>query len=156
VHTLDLARLGRDAISSTFHGRDVFAPAAARLSRGVPIGELGPAAEGYQRLLFPLVEVRADVLIGRVIHVDCFGNVITNINHGTLRAFMADAARERVVVQLPERTVRGLSDHYAEVDIGQPLTLVGSSGLLEVSVREGHAADKFGIRVGEPVRVRLG
>jgi S-adenosylmethionine hydrolase len=155
VHVIDTALLSR-AISPTFHGRDVFAPAAAKLSQGASLASLGPEAEGYQRLVFPLVEVRADALIGRIIHVDHYGNLISNIADATLRAFLGDAPAEQPVVQVAERTVRGIVDHYAAVEAGQPLALIGSSGLLEMAVREGHAAEKFGLAVGAPVRVRLG
>jgi S-adenosylmethionine hydrolase len=155
VHTIDVSLLGRDGISSTFHGRDVFAPAAARLSRGAALASLGPPADGYQRLVFPLVEVRSDVLIGRVIHVDHYGNLITNIADATLRAFAASAPERSIVVHLGERTVRGLVDHYAAAEPGQLLALVGSSGLLEVAVREGNAAEKLVAGTGIPVRVRL-
>ncbi len=154
VHVIDVAQLARD-VAPTFHGRDVFAPVAARLSQGAELASLGAAAEGYQRLVFPLVEVRADALIGRVIHVDHFGNLVSNIGDATLRAFMGNAPRLTPVVQVAERTVRGLVDHYAAVEVGQPLALIGSSGLLELAVREAHAAQKFGLSVGAPVRVRL-
>ena len=154
VHVIDTDSLARD-VSPTFHGRDVFAPVAARLSQGAALESFGAVAQGYQRLVFPLVEVRADALIGRVIYVDRFGNLISNISDATLRAFMGDAPGESVFVQVAERTVRGLVSHYAAVEKVQPLALSGSSGLLEVAVREGHAADKFGLGVGAPVRVRL-
>jgi S-adenosylmethionine hydrolase len=118
VHAIDTALLSRE-ISPTFHGRDVFAPVAAKLSHGAALSLLGPEAHGYQRLVFPLVEVRADALIGRIIHVDRYGNLISNISDATLRAFVGDARGEQAVVQVAERTVRGIVDHYAAVDVSK-------------------------------------
>lgn len=153
VFVLEPARFGRD-ISSTFHGRDLFAPAAARLLGGAPASALGSAAETYQRMVFPLVEVRGNTLVGRILHIDRFGNLITNVPESTLRAFVGEGAGEPPQVYVAERPIVGLVDHYAQGKVGELLALIGSSGLLEVAVREGHAGERLGARVGWPVRVQ--
>ncbi len=131
--------------STTFHGRDVFAPVAAHLSLGVPLEEFGPAMESL--LIFPIPRVqRLDEgeLLGSVIHVDRFGNLITNL---TAR----DLPRCPTVVEIAGHQIRGLSRTYAE---GAGLVaLVGSSGYLEIALPGGSAREAVGLGVATPVRV---
>ena len=156
VYVADPARLGERALSATFHGRDLFAPLAARLSQGVDPSELGTPAESYQHQVFPLVELTGDTLLGRVIHVDRFGNLITNITTSVLRGFLDAQPDRTALVQLGEHKVRGLCSHYAEAKQGELLALIGSNQLLELAVREGSAALKLGVQIGKQVRVQRG
>jgi S-adenosylmethionine hydrolase len=154
VHAIDVERLARP-ISATFHGRDVFAPVAARLSRGVPLAHIGPRIDSYQHLPFPMVEIQASTLTGRIIRIDRYGNLITNIPRSTLVGFLAGAPPGSVEVQVAERVVRGVLDHYAEAKLGDLLAVIGSAELLEVAVREGNAAHKLGAQIGASVRLSL-
>jgi S-adenosyl-L-methionine hydrolase (adenosine-forming) len=143
-------------VSSTFHGRDIFAPAAARLAAGALPEELGPRAESHQHMAFPLVEFAGDTLAGRVIHIDRFGNLITNVAHAVLSDFLGPLAASRAQFSIGERSARGLVDHYAQGKPGELVALIGSSGLLELALCEGNAARKFGIELGKHVRVQRG
>ncbi len=131
--------------SPTFHGRDVFAPAAARLARGEPIEILGARHRSSIVMRTP-VPVRSDggVVTGEVIAIDRFGNAITNIE--------ATAAETLVVAGWVVPVVRT----FADVEVGRSCALVGSAGLVEVAVRDGNAAKALGISVGTPVEVRDG
>lgn len=115
--------------STTFHGRDVFAPAAARLWRGESSDELGPAVSDWAKLSWPR---------GEIVAIDRFGNAVTSV---------ASARRLRY----RGRDLGPLRSHYAEVEKGQPLALVGSSGLVELSVRDGDFARTFSARVGDAI-----
>lgn len=137
---------GEDAVSATFHGRDVFAPAAARLARGTPLHELGAGVRDPVRLAWPEPVVSGAGVRGEVVHVDRFGNLITNVTRELL-------PRAPLQVRLGRRKLGGLRDHYAQVRVGTLLALVGSSGLLEVAVREGSAHDRTGAGVGARVDV---
>ena len=129
--------------SPTFHGRDVFAPAAAALSRGVPLDSLGAAFHTPRIRRTPEPVREADgALRGEVIAVDRFGNAVTNLV-GT-RAGTLVVGKYSVAVR---RT-------YADADRGELLALVGSSGLLEVALRDGNAAAALGIARGTEVRWR--
>jgi S-adenosylmethionine hydrolase len=136
------------AASPTFHGRDVFAPAAARIALGAAIDSLGPAAESP--LIRRTPEARRlgnGAIQGEVISIDRYGNAITNIV-----AFPATQARngERAFVEVSGRTIP-VARAYADV---QPLGLVavcGSSGLLEIAVREGSAAQTLSLKRGAMV-----
>lgn len=126
--------------SATFHGRDVFAPAAAHLAVGVPIDRLGPALTDPVLLQPPRPETREDgTIVGEVVHVDRFGNLITNI--ANVRGGTA-LFRGR---ELPALSTYGMAGP------GDLLALFGSEGELEIAVRDGSAAAALGAGVGEPV-----
>jgi S-adenosylmethionine hydrolase len=129
----------------TFHGRDVFAPAAAALARGAPIDSLGTSIEDAVIRRTPEVVREADGwLRGEVIAIDRFGNAVTNL-----------LAVHGGAVRVGEREV-SLRRTYADVAPGEPVALVGSSGLIEIAVRDGRAADAMGLHRGSVVRVRDG
>lgn len=131
--------------SATFHGRDVFAPAAARLARGEAIGALGGPHPTPVLLDDPEpVELANGVVTGEVVHADRFGNAVTNLRGAVapVGAMVAIAGRELPLVRT-----------YADVRAGEALALVGSSGRLEIAVRNGHAARVLGLARGSRVMV---
>jgi len=155
-------------VSGTFHGRDIFAPAAAHLARGVPMERLGPPVPDPVLLPLPRLEVREDRLEGEVLYIDRFGNVVTSI--GRLRwagnGLVLDAAFRRAapplrlaaagaVVKVGGRTIHGVRRTYGEVAVGESLALVGSTGFLEIAVRQGDAARTLGVRPGDPITLHL-
>ena len=138
-------------VSNTFHGRDIFAPVAAHLSLGVPLAEIGPSVENLVRLQIPTVEISGDKLIGKIIKVDRFGNLITNISSGDLGAFLENV----VSYEIKAGNVRlnRLNRAYAESEVGEPLAIIGSSGLLEIAVNGGNAERHLGLKRGDAVAV---
>jgi len=139
----------RAQVSHTFHGRDVFAPVAAHLANGVPLSSLGHRVTDLVCLKLPTPRLCADgTIVGRVIHVDHFGNLVTSIP-----ATMLSRERDwRVTVG--RVTVGGLATTYHSVGTGDVLALVGSHGNMEIAVREGSAAKTLGVGIGEQVLVR--
>jgi len=139
-------RYQRLPVSQTFHGRDVFAPAAAHLSLGVALAELGEAvADAFVLPPFRARRRPDGSLAGRVIHIDRFGNLITDVRR-------EDLPRGEISVDVRGHRVSGLERTYAE---GMGLTaLVGSSGFLEIALPGGSAAAETGGDIGEPVTVR--
>jgi len=134
-------------ISMTFHGRDVFAPAAAHLSHGVPVQKLGPALKDFIRLDWPKPLERQGGFVGEVIYNDRFGNAITNLEGALLRS----ASEATCEVQARRRQVCPVATHYQAVAPKSPVAVVGSSGFLEIAVNGGSAASALGIRVGTRV-----
>src|ERR1700722_14205809 len=131
-------RFWRRSVSHTFHGRDIFGPVAAHWSRGVDLSEFGPPLET------PLVTLPADpptvagdTIQGRILRTDSFGNLITNIDVSLLPT----TGREKLVVELGEQRILGVSRYYGERAPGELLALIGSSGHLEVAVCMGHAGE---------------
>jgi len=131
-------------VSRTFHGRDIFAPAAAHLARGVKLEDLGPRVENPVRLELGgrKKKVGKECLSGHVVHVDRFGNLITDITAGELDQLTRDKSALRILlcgVQL-----KGMFDYYSQASQGQLLALVGSSGRLEVAASGGSAVEVLG------------
>jgi len=132
--------------SATFHGRDVFAPVAAALAAGVDPAELGPEVDVAVDLELPVPEVAGEVIHGRVIYVDVFGNLVTNVP--------AEALHEGpAAIEIGGRAIGSLSHTYAEGAPGGAVAVIGSWGLLEVAVRNGSAAAALGAGVDTPVRI---
>jgi hypothetical protein len=135
--------------SHTFHGRDVFAPVAAHLSLGRAPEQFGPAVPTMERLTLPGVEHRETGLTGRVIHIDHFGNLLTNISEADLRAF----SKEDLLVSIDAVQIHGVVASYAAVEIGASAALINSWGMLEIAVRNGSAAQRCGVLPGQPVHL---
>ena len=134
--------------SRTFHGRDIFAPVAAHLANGVPLEALGTPAGTLQTFPLSAPVVSGDTITCHVIYADVFGNLFTDLTEE--RA----AGQSFGVAEVGGAVIRGLSDSYSSVPEGSPLALFGSSGHLEVAVRNGSARRTLGVEVGERVTVR--
>lgn len=135
--------------SNTFHGRDLFAPTAAHLARGLPLSEVGPAISDPVYLPVAPARLCRDALCGQIIHIDHFGNLISNLNAKEVSHFAA-APLIRVGSAPP---LRNISTTYADAAPGQPLALIGSADLLEIAIRDGHAANSLQIECGENISI---
>ena len=151
---LSLARLTNPrywlpAVSHTFHGRDIIAPVAAHLARGRTLRALGVAQARYQTLSLPPLQRTRRALRGRVIYIDTFGNLITNLP-GSLLALSRDSQ-----VRYHTTTARVVSS-YAAGRHGELIALIGSSGYVELALRDGSAARRFRARRGDRVELHQG
>jgi S-adenosylmethionine hydrolase len=145
-------RYWRDRVSNTFHGRDIFAPAAAHLAAGVPLSAFGPRLPTINETAFEQPTCgRNGELVGRIIHVDHFGNCITNIMPRDLER--ADKGKA-LVVTIIDQHIDGLHQTYADGPVGALIALIGSSDHLELAVRNGNAAQTLGVGIGDIVRIR--
>jgi hypothetical protein len=135
----------RQPVSNTFHGRDVFAPIAARLTQGLLLDTLGTKLKDYARLEGVQPKVVGGVLCGEIIYIDRFGNCITNIS-----AVTSAAGKVRVAGRI-ECDLRRI---YQDAPAGQPVALAGSTGFLEIAINAGHAAQSLGLKIGDPVEVK--
>ncbi len=138
--------------SSTFHGRDLFAPIAAHLALGVRPEELGPTIDDPVGARAPACHQTNDGLLGQVVSVDHFGNLTTNV------PAIALGTASRVEVTFPGRTsppVTGLFRTYEEGPSGSPMALIGSSGHLEIAICRASAAERLHVLRGASVEVRL-
>lgn len=138
--------------SQTFHGRDVFAPAAAHLAAGVPPSRLGPPVRDAVRL-DPLEPVRTGRRFwqGKVLHIDNFGNLVTNF---PAAEFLPPAWRG-VRAAAGFKQILRCAKFYAEADENEPFLIAGSAGYVEISLREGSAAKLLGVGVGAPVELEV-
>jgi len=132
-------------VSKTFHGRDVFAPAAAHLARGVKLDYLGPPLERLEELELPEPRLTRAGLVGEVVWIDRFGNLVTNLP--------AERFKEGAAVRLGRRWIGKVMTTYASVKPGELTAVIGSSGTLEIAVRDGDAHSATGASIGAPVLV---
>jgi S-adenosylmethionine hydrolase len=135
-------------VSATFHGRDIFAPAAAHLANGIALGQLGPRAINLIRLDFGTRTQKDEC---RIIHIDHFGNLILNLTHHDV------GDPEQITFIVGQRVITSLSATFADVEEGQLLAYTGSSrDHIEIAVRNGNAAQTLGLKVGDLIRVNTG
>ncbi len=144
--------LGPD-VSRTFHGRDLFAPAAARLADGGDPTGLGPPVLNPIRLELPTPRRREDRLVGQVLFADRFGNLITNLDRVTVAAFLA--GRPAAVYLDDGRTIP-LAGTYAEAAAGTMCALFGSAGHLEIALSGGDARQELGLARGDRPEIGIG
>src|SRR4029077_10343518 len=143
-------------VSRTFHGRDVFAPAAAYLAAGVPLERLGPAVTDPVRRPIPRSRLEDGALIGEVLAVDRFGNLLTSIEAAELAGLASGhPVAVPVIVEIADRVVAGPVEAYADGADGRPTAIVGSTGRVEIFVRGGRADQALGAGRGAPVRARV-
>jgi S-adenosylmethionine hydrolase len=138
-------KLWLPVVSSTFHGRDVFAPVAGRLHQGLEPRLLGPQVRVIVRLPFPGVTRGRGGTRGEILSFDRFGNAITNLRRGDVKNGSRITFRGRA---LPRAA------HYGEAARGKPAAVIGSAGFLELSVREGDFRGRYKAKVGDPVESR--
>lgn len=150
VHAIESPEVRRHVLSNTFHGRDLFAPAAAHLAAGFPIESLGPALVEPQPLALPEPQILGDRILGEVVYIDHFGNLITNIDSPMLATF-----REAIdSVSIAGVTIAGPSNAYAAVPSGELLSIINSWDVLEIAARNGNAAARLRVSVGAAVEIR--
>jgi hypothetical protein len=150
VYQLASSKFMMPKVSGTFHGRDIFAPAAAFLAKGVQPAEFGPEVKDLVTPEFAKVKFSGGSLTGRVLDVDGFGNIITNITEKdaafeegkTLNVELASAQ-----LKIPFRKA------YAEAKHEEPILLIGSHGFLEIALNQASAAEKFRLKTGDKIKV---
>jgi S-adenosylmethionine hydrolase len=149
VFRLTERRFWRPTVSSTFHGRDILAPVAAHLSLGEDPRNLGQPFEDWVRVETKPPIIESDRLVGEVIFIDHFGNLITNIPGDAFTAL----TDKRTQITVGDQEVFGRVRAYGEAEKGTLVALVSSSDLMEVAVNDGSAKEKLGAHVGTPVTV---
>ena len=142
-------------VSRTFHGRDIFAPVAAHLARGRSPSEFGPEIQDYALPEFAKPHVGEGELLGEVLHIDGFDNIVSNISAEDLEKMgICEGCSLRVKLDGKTLTLK-LCSAYGEVPAKTPLAIIGSSDFLEVSVNQGSASRTFKAKIGDPLRVSL-
>jgi len=145
-------------VSDTFHGRDIFAPIGAHIVNGTRLEELGTKTDIED--LVHLEDLNCQLsetgeLVGKIVSIDRFGNLITNIDSNTLMEYRKTDPNSRLQVCISSHAITGLSRTYANADPSSPLALIGSRNHLEIAVNGGSAKQYFKAHKGDVVRVRL-
>lgn len=150
VRALQNQKYFRTPVSATFHGRDIFAPVAAHLSRGLAVSKLGPPVDNLVRLAEPQPARRGRTVAGRIVYLDRFGNAITNL---AADCELLSGRRSACVVAAGEH-VCPVREFYQAVPRGRPVAVPGSTGFWEIAVNGGSAAERLRLRVGDKVLLR--
>ena len=149
-HTYELSnpKLMLPKVSATFHGRDIFAPAAAYLDIGVKPAEFGPEVADVVMPEFARVKRGDGFLIGEILHVDGFGNIITNISQKEM------AQAKAVNIKLHNISLNiAFGKTYAQTKSREAIALIGSHGFLEIALNQASAVEKFNATAGEKIEV---
>ena len=142
---------------STFHARDIFAPVAAWLSRGVEADKMGEEITDYARFNIPFPSKEADnILGGEVVYIDKFGNCITNISSDDIKGVAEASGKESYTIQVGQKAFQKFSHFYAEETKGESGAVINGNGFLEIFVNQGDARKTLGLKRGEKVQVVFG
>jgi len=133
--------------SSTFHARDIFAPVAAYVSLGVEVNQFGSPAKECVKLLVPQPKATKRALTGEVIHIDGFGNLITNIGAELLHK------KSIASISIGKKRINRISHSYVDIHSGQAGALIGSSGFLEVAMNQASAQQVLSAKIGMRIKV---
>ena len=147
VRSITNQKLFLEKISSTFHGRDIMAPAAAHISKGFDEKKIGPIFNEYTKFPFPYPKRNGNNLYGEIIAIDHFGNAITNIP----KEFITPTS----VFNIANTLIKGLTHTYALAHENEPIALIGSYDFLEFSVKNSSFSSVYGIKIGDKVEVIL-
>ena len=154
IYEITNSRYMLKKVSRTFHGRDIFSPAAAYLANGVKPPEFGPPIQDPVKPSFSTPKIREDAIFGEIIHIDGFGNLITNISEENLNAFGISEG-ENLRVQLGDKQMNlKLCSSYDEVAKGTLLSIIGGTSFFEISVNQGNASKTLNVGLGTSVILR--
>ena len=139
-------------VSMTFHGRDIFAPVAAHLSLGIKPNVFGYEIGSLEELEFEKPIIKERKLLGEILHIDTFGNLVSNIDEEKLFRFIQSRP---FVIRVGREAIYGLKKGYWEGKKGELIALLGSGGFLEISVREGNAQKMLGVKRGDTIKIQV-
>jgi len=142
------------SISNTFHGRDVFTSVAAHILNGVLFEDIGPIIHDYVNLDLGKSEITDKTAIGKIIYIDSFGNIITNIDGSQIRKFL-DYDKKIMIYIAKKRKELMFVKSYICVKKGDILATIGSSNFLEISINQGNAQKKLNAKPGDEIKILL-
>ncbi len=149
VYRISNESLFKDPISRTFHGRDIFAPAAAHLARGTPLESVGDRVVDYIKKSLPQARPRGEQgLLASVLRIDKFGNIITNLRRSDLH--------DDFTIRVAGLDVTRLCETFADAEPGEFFALEGSTGYIEIALNQGSAADRLNVTRGAEIEVETG
>ena len=143
-------------VCTTFHGRDIFAPAAAHLANGAPFNELGESASTLIHINIRPPELTTNLIKARVLAVDHFGNLATNLTRKTFEDWLKNSGAKSTKVRIKRRDIGPIRQTFADVSPGQPVAYFGSFDRLEIAVRNGSAARVLKSKKGASVELKAG
>jgi len=153
VRVIENKQYRLDSEGTTFDGRDLFAPAAAWLTKGQVPGSYGRLIRDAVRLPKDVPLMDGQKLVGKIVYIDHFGNLITNITPSDLQTFRSVTKRDITAIQLGGMIIKGLKTHYAEGALGIPEALMNSNGHLEIFIKQGSAVNRCEGKIGQRIEL---
>ena len=153
VRHLTEERFFRHPVSRTFHGRDVFAPVAAHLAAREKFERLGPVIHDPVRMPRPEATWLDGALLGRIVHIDRFGNALTSLEAAAIARAFPGVEERNLEVRVGSRSFAGITRSYGDAPVGTVVVVLGSSGRVEIAQVGGAAAVRLGLGEGDPVMV---
>jgi len=154
VHVISNTDFMLRRVSKTFHGRDAFAPVAAHLANGRLPSEVGPKITDYALPEFAKPTIKGSSLVGEILHIDDFGNIVTNISTKELKSINAKKG-DFLLVKLNGKTSKlKYCSAYGDVKINELLAVVAGHGFLEISLNQGNASEKLNAKAGMRISIR--
>ncbi len=154
VHHITATHYFNPTPSPTFHGRDIFAPVAGWLTKGIPIENFGEEITDYVKLNVPTPKKSAEGFDGNVIHIDRFGNAITNITYADIKTVIPEGTESgNASITIMGKEIKGMKRFYAEAAPGELGAVVNSSGYLEIFMFKQNARTALSLKRGEAVKL---
>jgi S-adenosylmethionine hydrolase len=153
VREIDQRKFLRESPGRTFDGRDLFAPVAARLAQHEPFESYGSVIENYRTFSIPQPRREQMALVGEIVYVDRFGNLISNLTPAHLKEVSSATKRRKPFIRIGGRAIEGLVSSYSEGMAEEPSVLINSDGKLEVFLKEASAADLLQMKKGGCIEV---
>lgn len=155
IYEIDVGKVSIGRISQTFHGRDIFAPAAARISKGEMPDLLGKLYDRYVKLTLPEPKMLDKCILGEVLYVNGFGNVVTNVDELTVRALNIKTG-DILLIETAHGSFRvRFVNSYGAVEPGSPLAIIDSFGRLELAVNLGDGSRFFQLKTGDSINISI-
>ncbi len=145
-----------DDIGSTFHGRDIFGPVAAWLSKGVEPESFGEEIKDYVQIPLPEASLSGDSIEGRIIYIDRFGNLISNITYRMIETLQARKGSQHIKITIAGHTIKRILRSYEAGSSKKPSAIINSWGNLEIFVKRSSASQLLSVKRGEPLVVESG
>jgi hypothetical protein len=141
-----------EKVSSTFHGRDIFAPVTAYISRGTPITRFGKHLKKLKEIIFPVPRIQGNTLEAEIVYQDKFGNLITNT---TKEQFLNFVRGKKFIATLRNKRINKIYSFYAQAKNDEPFFIEGSFSFLEISLKNKNAAAYFGVKGNEKIKITI-
>jgi S-adenosylmethionine hydrolase len=152
VYEIKNPSLMSNNVSNTFHGRDIFTHVAANILNGIPFEQVGPIITDFIDLDFGKFDINEKSATGKVINIDRFGNIITNINGIKLKEFLDFDKRIMLFIKNKNINIPFVKS-YNFVKVGEFLSTIGSSNLFEISINQDNASDKLKTKLGDEIKI---
>jgi S-adenosylmethionine hydrolase len=153
VREIDQRMFRRQSPGHTFDGRDLFAPAAARLAQHEPFDSYGPVIGDCRTCAIAQPSWEQTILVGEIVYVDRFGNLISNLTPGHIEEVRSATKRRQPLIRIGERIIEGLLNSYSEAIAEKPAALINSDGQVEIFLKAASAADL--LQVGRGARIEV-